>query len=95
MTIEAPSKTWQCLHDARAVCAACSDQDPRWREWRGGGEPPNARRVEPVRVVEPWADYEDELLFIRGFSAAEVADMLGRSVMAVYARRARIRSGGR
>lgn len=33
-----------CLHDARAVCWACSDQDERWRTWRGGGEPPNVRR---------------------------------------------------
>lgn len=31
-----------CLHDSRAVCALCSDQDPRWREWRNGAEPPNA-----------------------------------------------------
>lgn len=32
----------------------CSDQDPRWRAWRGGGDPPNARpsRWMPA-LVEP------------------------------------------
>lgn len=41
----------ECLHDARGVCWACSDQDPRWREWRGGGDPPNAWRWEPESIT--------------------------------------------
>ena len=40
-----------CLHGPGAVCANCSDQDPRWRGWRGGGDPPNEPPPPLYRIV--------------------------------------------
>lgn len=53
---ERPIETLVCQHDQRAVCALCSDQDPRWKAWRvsmGLGEEPRRRRPLPPVLLAP------------------------------------------
>lgn len=58
----------ECLHDSRAVCWLCSDQDPRWREWRGGGDPPNARPA-PARLAQRTMSAEEEREWLNSLPA--------------------------
>ena len=73
-------------HNANGCCWRCSDQDPRWREWRiGAGLPeaaPNERRPLPRKLSWDEIDERRELLIATvdkypGATAAVLAAIMG------------------